>query len=102
MNHEKERGKQPPIGKVIGVIIALSVLSPEIIGIVILIGVIYVIFRLVKASKLSLPEKTADTFDECPKPICFHKDKGEHHVRKGKEIDPWDRPDIDISKYQRR
>ena len=34
--------------------------------------------------------------DNCPKPICFHKDKGEHNVRKGKEIDPWDRPDIDI------
>jgi tryptophan-rich sensory protein len=41
-------------------------------------------------------------FDDYPKPVCFHKDKGEHHVRKGKEIDPWDRPDIDISKYQRK
>lgn len=40
--------------------------------------------------------------DDCPKPICFHKDKGEHHVRRGKEIDPWDRPDIDISRYQRK
>ena len=43
-----------------------------------------------------------EKFDECPQPIsCFHRDKGEHHVRKGKEIDPWDRPDIDISKYRR-
>ena len=43
-------------------------------------------------------------FDDCPSssPFCFHKDKGEHHLRKGKEVDPWDRPDIDISKYQRR
>lgn len=43
-------------------------------------------------------------FDDCPSSplFCFHKDKGEHHLRKGKEIDPWDRPDIDISKYQRR
>lgn len=39
---------------------------------------------------------------DCPRPLCFHRDRGEHHVRKGKEIDPWDRPDIDISKYQRR
>ena len=43
-----------------------------------------------------------DTFDECPQSLfCRHKDKAEHHVRRGKEIDPWDRPDIDISKYQR-
>ena len=41
-------------------------------------------------------------FDDCPRGFfCFHRDKGEHHVRRGKEIDPWDRPDIDISKYQR-
>lgn len=44
-----------------------------------------------------------EKFDDCPQPLfCFHKDKGEHHVRKGREIDPWDRPDIDISKYQRK
>lgn len=43
-----------------------------------------------------------DSFDECPQPFfCRHKDKAVHHVRRGKEIDPWDRPDIDISKYQR-
>lgn len=43
-----------------------------------------------------------ESFDECPQPIfCRHKDKGEHHVKRGKEVDPWDRPDIDISKYQR-
>lgn len=42
------------------------------------------------------------SFDECPQPFfCRHKDKAVHHVRRGKEIDPWDRPDIDISKYQR-
>ena len=44
-----------------------------------------------------------DSFDECPQSIfCRHKDKAIHHVRRGKEIDPWDRPDIDISKYQRK
>lgn len=43
-----------------------------------------------------------ESFDECPQPLfCRHKDKAVHHVRRGKEIDPWDRPDIDISKYQR-
>jgi hypothetical protein len=42
------------------------------------------------------------SFDECNQPVvCRHTDKSEHHVRRGKEIDPWDRPDIDISKYQR-
>ena len=42
------------------------------------------------------------SLDDCPKPVCFHSDRGEHHLRKGREIDPWDRPDIDIRKYQRR
>ena len=43
-----------------------------------------------------------ESFDECPQPFfCRHKDKSEHHVRRGKEVDPWDRPDIDIRKYQR-
>ena len=42
------------------------------------------------------------SFDQCSQPVfCRHTDKSEHHVRRGKEIDPWDRPDIDISKYQR-
>ena len=36
------------------------------------------------------------------KRFCFHDDKAIHHVARGKEIDPWDRPDIDISKYQRK
>ena len=43
-----------------------------------------------------------ESFDECPQSLfCRHKDKAVHHVRRGREIDPWDRPDIDISKYQR-
>ena len=40
--------------------------------------------------------------EDCPKPVCFHRDRGEHHVRKGREIDPWDRPDIDPRKYRRK
>lgn len=48
------------------------------------------------------PTKRTRPVDDCPKPVCTHNDKGVHHVRRGKEIDPWDRPDIDISKYQRK
>lgn len=44
-----------------------------------------------------------ESFDECPQSFfCRHKDRAEHHVRRGKEVDPWDRPDIDISKYRRK
>lgn len=58
----------------------------------------------------SSPRQTAthyttrqNSFDECTQSFfCRHKDKAIHHVRRGKEIDPWDRPDIDISKYQRK
>ena len=54
------------------------------------------------SAKTSYTRKQA-AFDDCPRQLfCFHKDKGEHHVARGKEIDPWDRPDIDISKYQRK
>lgn len=56
-----------------------------------------------KTQDYSEPEPMKDFLaDECPNSFCFHKDRGEHHLKKGKEIDPWDRPDIDISKYQRR
>ena len=101
-------------GKIIAVIIvALSVLPEEMIALVIGLAVIgglgYVGFLIAKKA-LSAPRQQRNTystrnrevFDDCPKPFCFHRDKGEHHLRKGKEIDPWDRPDIDISKYQRR
>lgn len=44
-----------------------------------------------------------EAFDKGTRKLfCFHDDKGIHHVSRGKEIDPWDRPDIDISKYQRK
>ena len=49
------------------------------------------------------PCEREKAFDEKRRKIfCFHDDKAIHHVRRGKEIDPWDRPDIDISKYQRK
>lgn len=106
MQDRNERKKNLPIGKVIALLIALFALPSELIGLVIILGIVgfafYIGFRAAK-SRTNAPKRKPDNFDECPQSIfCFHKDKGEHHVRKGREIDPWDRPDIDISKYQRR
>ena len=95
--------------------------APEAMGVLIpLIIIGYVVFAVVKSAgskhgsaSQSHSSKTVtrsttryttrqEKFDECPQPFfCRHKDKAVHHVRRGKEIDPWDRPDIDISKYQR-
>ena len=86
-------------------LIVLFLLFAPQIAIPLIIG--YVIIKLVKDNVPSASAKTTYTqkpasFDNCPKKLfCFHKDKGEHHVARGREIDPWDRPDIDISKYQR-
>ena len=73
-------------------------------------GIIWLAIQAVKknqgtASKSDSPARYTtrqEKFDNCSQPVfCRHTDKSEHHVRRGKEIDPWDRPDIDISKYQR-
>lgn len=66
-----------------------------------LVGIaVYVVTRDLK--KTTPPARRKQPFVDCPtKLFCFHRDKGEHHVRHGREADPWDRPDIDISKYQR-
>lgn len=32
----------------------------------------------------------------------LRRDRGEGHVRRGKETDPWDRPDRDMSRYKRK
>ena len=104
-NRERKNKSNPHIGKIIGIVLALNFLPAEVIALIVFIGIVgflfYLGFKSAKA-KGNTPKRVPDNFDDCPKPICFHKDKGEHHVRKGKEIDPWDRPDIDISKYQRR
>ena len=100
--------------------------APEAMGVLIpLIIVGYIVFTVVKsaAAKSGSTSRSYSTgtstrtttrtttryttrqesFDECPQLFfCRHKDKAVHHVRRGKEIDPWDRPDIDISKYQRK
>ena len=103
MEQNDQKKKSPNVGKIIGAIVALSLLSEGTVGILILVGIVGLVFYLAyKKGKNVGGSGQKNEFDDCPKPICFHKDKGEHHVRKGREIDPWDRPDIDISKYQRK
>ena len=114
----RDRNKKVTPGTIIAIVIALALAAPELFAVVLTIAIFaailgspFVIYYLVKKKngsgkqrpqKRSVTGQQAFPLDDCPKPVCFHKDKGEHHVRKGKEIDPWDRPDIDISKYQRR
>ena len=106
--------KKPQSGsKWIGLLIFLMFANPALfIPLAVIGGIIYVAVKGQKTTQRSAsaaPKQPPvryttrqEKFDECPQPLfCRHKDKGEHHVRRGREIDPWDRPDIDISKYQR-
>jgi len=114
MFDRERKNKSTFPGKIIAiVIVALSVLPEEmvalVIGLAVIAGIGYAVYLVAKnmpkatrQERNTPTRKSRDVFDDCPKPFCFHRDKGEHHLRKGKEIDPWDRPDIDISKYQRR
>lgn len=94
----------------VGLAVVFLLLAPEVtIPIGLCAGFGYLIYSIIKnsgvtnAGKKTTYVKKQASFDDCPKKLfCFHKDKGEHHVARGKEIDPWDRPDIDISKYQRK
>ena len=104
---DRERQKKP---NWLSLAVVLLLVAPEIVlPIGICAGIGYLVFKLVKENAYRTPSaKTTYTrkqpaFDDCPKKLfCFHKDKGEHHVARGKEMDPWERPDIDISKYQRK
>ena len=103
---DREQQKKP---NWVSIAVVLLLTAPQlVIPIGIFAGIVYLAIRLAKNQQGSQPAKTACTrknssFDDCPKKLfCFHKDKGEHHVARGKEMDPWDRPDIDISKYQRK
>ena len=101
----REREKKP---NWISLAILLMILAPQVcIPLMVIIGVITAVKKLASSQEATPGNPQAGTpaakTDDCPKPLfCFHKDKGEHHVRKGKEMDPWDRPDIDIRKYQRK
>ena len=106
--NRNERQKPGP-GSWIGALIFLLITTGgAILPLLILAGIGYGIYWLIRNSSQFSTGQTKkirkqNTFDDCPRPLfCFHKDKGEHHIRKGREIDPWDRPDIDISKYQRK
>jgi len=106
VDNRERKNKSASSGKLISLIVVLLFLLPaELTGWLIALALFlapvgaivwYALKNTAKGTKKEEP------FDDCPKPICFHKDKGEHHVKRGREIDPWDRPDIDISKYQRR
>ena len=87
------------------ILVLLMIFVPElVIFVAIFGGIVYLVYTNKKNGSPNSDGKTTYsqkklTLDDL---VCFHKDKGEHHVARGKEIDPWDRPDIDISKYQRK
>ena len=104
---QREREKKP---NWVSIAVFLLVLAPQVaVPVGIAAGSIYLLFRAMNTYKKNMAQHQDTTYtrqpqalDDCPKQLfCFHKDKGEHHVARGKEIDPWDRPDIDIRKYQR-
>ena len=104
---DRERQKKP---NWLSLAVVLLLVAPEIflpIGICAGVGSLFIYLVKIKQGGSPAPKTTytrkQPTLDDCPRKLfCFHKDKGEHHVARGKEIDPWDRPDIDISKYQRK
>lgn len=113
MNSHNKKNNQSP-AKWIPIAIFLLITNPVlIIPVAVFGGIFWIAYQGVKKHQggTSVPASRSSTryttrqisFDECPQSLfCRHKDKSEHHVRRGKEIDPWDRPDIDISKYQRK
>lgn len=104
----REKQKKPNIGTIIALLIAFAALDSEMLAVIVVVAMLalpgYFVYRIVKATKGRTNTRRRSNFDDCPNflQLCFHKDKGEHHVVRGKEMDPWDRPDIDISKYQRK
>lgn len=101
--NEKDNKKQGG-SKWFGLVFFLLVAQPALfVPLAIFGGIIYLTIKAISRHQNTPKQSRQEKFDDCPQPLfCFHKDKGEHHVRRGKEIDPWDRPDIDISKYQRK
>lgn len=89
--------------KWIGIVLVLLFTQPVlVIPLAVFGGIIYLVIKAVSRQQSAPKQARQEKFDDCPQRLfCFHRDRGEHHVRQGKEIDPWDRPDIDISKYQR-
>ena len=117
--NERSKKKLSP-GKIIALILVLMMAEPEFLGILLGIAalvapidiVLFLTFRQKKHKESHQRALENTTFGSCRQQkafderiqelFCFHKDKAIHHVARGREIDPWDRPDIDISKYQRK
>jgi len=116
----KQSKKQVSPGAIIGLVLVLMMAEPEFMGTILGIALAFaplaiLVFFLIRRKKHKESHQRAmenTTFNPCGQEkafderiqdlFCFHRDKAIHHVRRGKEIDPWDRPDIDISKYQRK
>lgn len=108
--NQQNKNKENKVGKLIALGFFLLVYAPWLaIPLAVLAIICFTVYKTVIQPAQSggteargrAPRNT--DFDDCPQPLfCSHKDKGEHHVKRGKERDPWDRPDTDISKYQRR
>lgn len=113
MANHRSSPKKPGSGLIALLVLALLVIPTSFYGIILVaaisIGLPILITYLVQkrdagSSKPATSHRPSTDrsfpLDDCPQRVCFHHDKGEHHVKRGKEIDPWDRPDIDIRKYQ--
>lgn len=109
MDERNRNRKSNPKSAIVTILLVLFFLLPtQVVAMLVVIAIFAAPIVLLIRSQLRKNGNSTQTrkntaFDDCPQPFfCFHRDKGEHHVRKGREIDPWDRPDIDISKYRRR
>lgn len=106
-------------GKLIGLAVIALIAEPELFGALLVIALmlspviipLVIYFRRKKHKKAHQSALEDTTYSPCRKEkayqtkfkrFCRHDDQAIHHVGRGREIDPWDRPDIDISKYQRK
>ena len=106
-------------GKLIGLVVIALVAEPELLGGLVGLALILapviiplvIYFRRKKHRKEHQSTLEDTTYSPCRQEkayleesriFCRHDDKAIHHVGRGKEVDPWDRPDIDIRKYQRK
>ena len=115
----RDKQKKPNLSSIISVVIALAFLEPKLLAAVIPLGIfagaVWLGIRAIKKGGTNnthtQPRQKTTYLKDCSVPLSLHRDQSEHYVRKGngqdpwdnlrKEIDPWDRPDIDIRKYQR-
>ena len=107
-------------GKLIGLIVVAIIAAPQLLAALLAIALVaspviiplFIYLRRKKHRDGHQRSITNTTYTACKEEkafdeklqqlFCRHDDKAFHHVSRGREIDPWDRPDIDISKYQRK